>query len=85
MVYKAPYRVQKITLLLADHQFPPHAERWLAGWLIHRRGFDFSGCPVSYSPKLFLRRMTSHSRLPAEVIRNRPCTDCDHFVEAGHE
>jgi hypothetical protein len=56
--------VQKITLLLADHPFPPHAERWLAGWLIHRRGFDCGGCPVSYSPKLFLRRMPrGHDRV----------------------
>jgi hypothetical protein len=59
VVSKAPYRVQKITLLLADHPFPPDAERWLAGWRIHRRGFDFGGCSVSYSPKLFQRRMPS--------------------------
>jgi hypothetical protein len=47
--------VQKITLLLADHPFPPHTGRWL----VHRRGFDFGGCPVSYSPNLFQRLMIS--------------------------
>jgi hypothetical protein len=71
--------VQKITLLPADHPFPPHAERWLAGWLIHRRGFDFGGCPVSYSPKLFQRRMTSLANCGSCLpIRFSPTKRCCH-------